>query len=100
VVVGSLAQVAEVLPEHGVLHADSAEVMQPRDRCEFEVVVRLQPPEHFDVALVDLVRLDRPMTAGRCVAAAVPACRCFHARRNNPANELCERYTKMADDLA
>src|SRR6266446_3725569 len=85
-----LAQVAEVLPKDRILDIDAAEVVQPRYRREFEVVVRFETPQNFDVTLVNFVRLDYPKIANRCIAAAVPACRCFHAPRDS-LNELTLR---------
>ena len=79
VVIGCLPQVRELFPENGIFTLEVGEVVQPRDGGELEVMIRLQAPEHVDVALVDLVRRNGPMIADRFVAAAVSACRCFHA---------------------
>jgi hypothetical protein len=77
--IGCLAQVSEILPKHGILTREFGEVVQPGDRGELEVMVRLKTSQYLDIAFIDLMRRDDPVETDRFVAAAMPACWFFHA---------------------
>jgi hypothetical protein len=79
VVVWCLAHVREVLAEHRVLDVRAGEIAEPGNGRELELQVRVEVPQDFDVALIELVRRDRPMPSERCVAVARPAGGFFHA---------------------
>ena len=67
IVIGRLAQVREIFPEDGILDREAGEVVQPRDRGELEMMVRLEELEHFQIAHVDLVRRDDAMPTDRLI---------------------------------
>jgi len=78
IVVGRLTQVPQVLRNTSTRPVSST-VVQPRNGDIFEVVIGLQELEHFDVALIEVMRMYCPLKTNGRVAAAMPARRALQS---------------------
>src|SRR5262249_39143004 len=100
VAVRLLAHVAELLAKDGVLDGCVGEVVKPRCRGEFEVVVRVEIPKDFEVWSFDCVGGDHACPVERCIAAAVSAFWGVHARGNRRPPKIWEMLRASSETLA